>query len=186
MSRAKVYHKRGGAELVVESGGKISILSGGELEAAAGSTITGVEGAATFASEAEAQAGVVTNKNISPATLAAVTATTTRKGLAELATTAEALAGTDTSRIVTPVGLQGSVGNIELIAFAGAVAAGPCTAAGLKVGDLVLSVTGVAAATVGDQSAKFEATITVNDQIQQVDAGNLSSNVYMALVHRKS
>ena len=186
MSRAKVYHKRGGAELVVESGGKISVASGGAIEVTAGATITGIDGAATFASVAEVQAGVVENKNVSPATLAACTATEGRKGVAELATAAEALAGTDTDQVVPPAGLQGSIANVELIAFAGAAAAGPCTATGLKAGDLVLSVTGIAAGTVGDQSGKFEATISVNDQIHQSDSGNLSANIYLALVHRKS
>jgi hypothetical protein len=47
-------------------------------------------------------------------------------------------------------------------------------------------VTGIAAGTKGDQSAKFESTVTVADQIQQSDAGNLSANIYLALVHRKS
>lgn len=75
---------------------------------------------------------------------------------------------------------------LELIAFAGAAAAGPCTATGLKVGDVILSVTGVVAADVGDQSALFETVVTVNNQIQQVSASNLSTKVYHALVLRMS
>lgn len=222
MPRTKVYHKRGGAELIVASGGKVTIESGGELAAALGSTITGLDGAATFASEGEAQAGVVNNKNISPATLAAVTGTTTRagllelatdaetqtgsdtaraitpanlqactatasrKGVVELATEAEALAGTDTARAVTPKGLVDTIANVELIAFAGHNGAGACTATGLKVNDVILSVTGVVAADVGDQSANFETVVTIADQIQQTAAGNLNTKVYMALVLRKS
>jgi hypothetical protein len=228
MARVKVYHKRGGAELVVSDGGKITVESGGTIEAAAGSTITGLDGAATFASDAEAITGTLTTKvlcpknlaaaatthvaaasatvagkvelatdaetqtgtdatrAVTPASLAATTATATRAGVVELATAAEALAGSDTARAVTPAGLQGSIANVELISFSGAAATGPCTATGLKAGDLVLSVTGIAAGTVGDQIAKFEATISVNDQIQQSDNGNLSANIYLALVHRKS
>ena len=72
--------------------------------------------------------------------------------------------------------------SLQLIAFAGAATAGACTATGLKVGDKILSVTGVAAGTVGTQAASFETAVTVADQIQQSSSSNLSSNVYLALV----
>ena len=72
--------------------------------------------------------------------------------------------------------------SLQLIAFAGKNGAGACTATGLAVGDKILSVTGVAAGTVGDQSALFETVVTVDDQIQQSSATNLSSNIYLALV----
>lgn len=228
MARVKVYHKRGGAELVVADGGKVLVESGGTLECAAGSTITGVSGAATFASDAEAITGSVTDKAltpknlaaaatthvaaasatvagkvelatdaetqtgtdatraVTPASLAARTATATRAGVVELATAAEALLGSDTERAVTPAGLAGAIIKIELISFTGAASAGACTVTGLKTSDVVLSVTGVASGTKGDQSAKFESVITVNDQIQQTDNGNLSANVYMALIYRQS
>ena len=228
MARVKVYHKRGGVELVVADGGKILVESGGTLEAAAGSTITGVDGAATFASDAEAITGTLTTKVLSPknlaaaatthvaaasatvagkvelatdaetqtgsdatravtpASLAATTATAIRAGVVELATAAEALAGSDTARAVTPAGLAGAILMVELISFMGAAAAGACAAVGLKTSDVVLSVTGITSGTKGDQSAKFESVITVNDQIQQTDSGNLSANVYMALIYRQS
>ena len=46
--------------------------------------------------------------------------------------------------------------SLQLIAFAGKNGAGACTATGLAVGDKILSVTGVAAGTVGTQAALFE------------------------------
>ena len=71
---------------------------------------------------------------------------------------------------------------LQLIAFAGKNGAGACTATGLNVGDKILSVTGVAAGTVGDQSALFETVVTVDDQIQQSSDTNLSANIYNAFV----
>lgn len=228
MARIKVFHKRGGAELVVASGGKVTIESGGTLEAEAGSTITGVDGAATFASDAEAITGTLDNKVIcpkslaaaatahvaaasttvagkvelatdaetqtgtdatravTPASLAACTATTSRSGVVELATDAEALAGSDANRAVTPHGLAGAIIKLDIISFAGKNGAGACTATGLKTSDIILSVTGVADADKGDQSANFEAVVTVNDQIQQVAVGDLSTKMYVALVYRQS
>ncbi len=79
-----------------------------------------------------------------------------------------------------------SLNNITPVSFVGAAAAGPCTLTGAKVGDKVVFVTGVASGTVGNQSASFEAVITVADQIQQSAAGNLSANVYLAHLARLS
>jgi hypothetical protein len=53
------------------TGGKLTIDAGGELEFIAGAIVTGLDSAATFASEAEAKAGAVSNKNIAPSTLRA-------------------------------------------------------------------------------------------------------------------
>lgn len=228
MPRTKVYHARGGNELVAADGGTITIESGGTLVAEGGSTITGLTGQTTFASSAEVNAGVVNNKVIAPDTLAGRSASASRTGLVELATDAEAitgadtaraitpanlaaaatthvaaasvtvagkvelatdaeaLAGSDTDRAVTPASLGNAVSNIEAITFTGAAAPGACTATGLKAGDIILSVTGLASGTKGDQASKFEATVSVNDQIQQSDGGNLSANVYLALVYRQS
>ena len=58
-----------GAHLDVESGGVLNVLTGGEVVFAAGSTVTGLNTSATFASSAEAIAGVVTDKEIAPDTL---------------------------------------------------------------------------------------------------------------------
>lgn len=106
--------------------------------------------------------------------------------LTVLASAAEALAGSSTTKAVTPAGLEGAIANIDALSFVGHNNTGACTLTGVKVGDEVLSVTGVASGTVGVQGAKFETVITVNDQIQQTDAGNLSANVYVASIYRKS
>lgn len=66
-----------------------------------GSTVFDLIGA----SNAETQAGTLTTKPVTPASLASRTATTGRTGLAELATQAEVNAGTDAARIVTPATL---------------------------------------------------------------------------------
>ena len=113
-------------------------------------------------------------------------ASVTVKGPVELDTNAEALAGADSTRALTAANLAYVLSNVVLWAFAGAAAAGACTLTGAKVGDLVQSVTGIAVGTVGNQSGKFQATITVADQIQQTDAGNLSANIYLVRLLRKS
>lgn len=113
-------------------------------------------------------------------------ATTSAKGPVELATNAEAYAGTDTERALTPANLLAVNAKVVVWAFAGKNGAGACTLTGAKVGDVVESVTGVVAAKVGNQAADFEATITVNDQIQQSAVGDLSTYVYLVRLLRKS
>lgn len=76
--------------------------------------------------------------------------------------------------------------NETTLAFSGHNGAGACTATGVVVGDRILSVTGVASGTVGDQSASFESVVSVNDQIQQTSVSNLSANVYLAVLQRGS
>ncbi|MEW5725896.1 MAG: hypothetical protein AB1896_22495 [Thermodesulfobacteriota bacterium] len=66
---------------------------------------TSAQGIAELATDAEVQAGTDAERIVTPAGLAACTATETRKGVAELATDAEVQAGTDAERIVTPAGL---------------------------------------------------------------------------------
>jgi hypothetical protein len=63
-------------------------------------------GALEIATTAEAQAGSLDNKIITPAKLQDVTATTARAGVAELSTEAEMDTGTDTERIITPALLR--------------------------------------------------------------------------------
>lgn len=75
---------------------------------------------------------------------------------------------------------------VSCLSFVGKNGAGACTMTGVKVGDVVMSVTGQVAADVGNKASLFEAVITVNDQIQQSSATDLSTKVYMALVQRKS
>lgn len=153
--------------------------------AALGATAT-FAGLIELATDAEAIAGSATDRAVTPANLQAKVAGAAAKGIVELATNAEALAGTDTERAVTPANLASVISCVVLWAFAGKNGAGACTLTGAKVGDLVQSVTGVAAGTVGNQASKFETTITVADQIQQSDAGNLSANIYLVRLLRKS
>jgi hypothetical protein len=138
------------------------------------------------ASDAEALAKTADDVAVTPANLAAIGSSATFAGLVELATDAEAQAVTDTARAVTAHGLGAALADLELIAFVGKNNVGACTATGLKVNDVIFSVTGVVAADVGDQSAKFEAVVSVADQIQQTDSGNLSTKVYLAFVKRMS
>ncbi|MCG7324271.1 hypothetical protein [Achromobacter sp. ACRQX] len=63
---------------------------------------TSVPGISRIATVAEAQAGTNDAAVLSPAKLAAVTATETRRGVAALATTAQAGAGTDDASVMTP------------------------------------------------------------------------------------
>jgi len=109
-----------------------------------------------------------------------------RDALLAPASDAETITGTATDVAVTPAGLGAALARLELIAFSGRNLAGACVATGLKVNDVIYSVTGVVAADVGDQSALFESIVTVADQIQQVSATDLSAKVYHALVLRMS
>ena len=70
--------------------------------------------------------------------------------------------------------------------MAGRNGAGACTATGVKVGDKVMVVSfakvpTAAAATQAGLTA-FEATVTVNDQIQQAGAADLSAEAFDVLV----
>lgn len=66
---------------------------------------------------------------------------------------------------------------LEYIEFYGRDGAGAVLLPGAHKGDTVSSVTGLIGAT-GDQSASFEAVITVSGQIQQVSTSDLSDKVY--------
>jgi hypothetical protein len=138
------------------------------------------------ASDAQALAESSAAVGVTPANLAALTGTTSQTGILALATAAQVLAGTDTAKAVTAAGVQGAINKMDTLVFAGKNLTGACTLAGVKAGDIVLTVTGIAVGTVGDQSAKFESIITVNDQIQQSSATDLSANLYIALIQRKS
>lgn len=63
-------------------------------------------GAVELATNAEVQAGTDAFRAVTPAGLAACTATLTRQGVVELATSAETVVGLDTLRAVTPGGLK--------------------------------------------------------------------------------
>lgn len=161
-----------GSEWLAQLNANFALLVGAELIelASSGETITGTDAA----------------KGVTPAGLQAKVASATAKGIIELATDAEAQAVADAERAVTAHGLGATLARLELIAFSGRNLAGECTATGLKVNDVIFSVTGVVAADVGDQSALFESIVSVADQIQQVSATDLSTKVYHALVLRMS
>lgn len=138
------------------------------------------------ASSAETIAGAISNKAVTPAGLATLTGTSTRSGLLQLASSAEALAGSDTAKALTAADLASVLTAIKVESFTGKNLTGACTLTGVKVGDLVLGVTGQGASINGDQSAKFESVITVNDQIQQSSNTDLHLNQYTAIIVHKS
>lgn len=74
-----------------------------------GNASTSAAGIVELATSAETQAGSDATRAVTPAGLAATTATEIRAGVVELATSAEAIAGTDTARAVTPAGLAAAV-----------------------------------------------------------------------------
>lgn len=103
-------------------------------------------------------------------------------GVVELATNAEAITGADAVRAVSPAALQAVFGKLKMISFDGRNGAGACTAASAVVGDKVLAAFGITDGALGAAKASFEAAVTVNDQIQQSSASNLSANDYVALL----
>ncbi len=169
--KPKVHFEPGGDTLTVEDGGTLNVVAGG--------TINGVSNAITLASSAETEAGALTNKAVTPKGLSDTLA-------ADTASSAETLAGASTSKFVTPKGVSDTLGKIQAYSFAGHNLAGACAAAGVKIGDTVLCVVGLSAADLGDVSSKFEAAVTVADQIQQSAASDLHSNTYLALVLRQN
>lgn len=63
----------------------------------------------------------------------------------------------------------------------GSNGAGAISLAGARKGDLVKKLMGVYGVS-GDQSAKFESIITVDDQIQQTNSADLSENLYVVVL----
>lgn len=106
------------------------------------------------------------------------------KGKVELATDSETVAVTDAARAVTPHGLGASLAKLSQISFTGSNLAGACTATGVAVGDVIFGVAGLT--DMGQMDSKFEGVVSVNDQIQQTAAENLSAKNFVALVYRPS
>lgn len=77
--------------------------------------------------------------------------------------------------------LEAKALNYRKYEFEGVSASGAISLAGARTGDVVTKLVGVYGAT-GDQSSKFESVITVDDQIQQTHAGDLSANQYVAIL----
>jgi len=65
--------------------------------------------------------------------------------------------------------------------YAGTNGVGVIALSGARKGDVVQSITGVYGVE-GDQSSKFEDVISVDDQIQQTDVGDLSENLYVVVL----
>lgn len=104
-----------------------------------------------------------------------------------IGTTALADGGVTAAKLATGAvtGPKVAAGTFRMLGFTGAAAAGPCTATGVKVGDIVLGLFNVTDdATVAANT--FEATITVADQIQQASASNLSTKKYLLFVSANS
>ncbi len=114
-----------------------------------------------------------------------------------------AIYGTDTVQKLafhgaTPVGQrtnanQAAIGSLtgyvplaslKYIAFVGHNGAGACTATGLSVGDTVIGIVNLT--TPGTATSSFEAAVTVNNQIQQSSASNLSAANLVILVGNNS
>lgn len=68
--------------------------------------------------------------------------------------------------------------------FTGSNGAGACTLTGARAGDIVLGV--INETTPGDAAASFESVITVDGQIQQSSASNLSAATFNVLIKRQS
>ena len=76
------------------------------------------------------------------------------------------------------------VGN-ALASGSGRNGAGACTVVAAVVGDAILSVIGVSGAEgANDKTASFETVVTINGQVQQTDAADLSTSSFMFLVRR--
>ena len=87
-------------------------------------------------------------------------------------------------------GLRAALTQLEAIAlsyrqFAGRNGAGAVSLSGVRVGDTVRTLTGLIGVT-GDQSTKFESVISVDDQIQQLSADDLSARWYTAYILKPS
>ena len=96
------------------------------------------------------------------------------------------VAGTKTTPRVM-MGPAANVGKTFVVeSFAGRNGAGAITAANLVAGDVVVNLVGVSAAVLGSQAANFEGTVTVNGQIQQSAAGDLTANSYLVFIERRS
>ena len=65
--------------------------------------------------------------------------------------------------------------------LAGRSGAGAISLPGARVGDVVITLTGVYGVD-GDQSAAFESVVSIADQIQQISSSNLSDHLYVAVV----
>lgn len=78
-----------------------------------------------------------------------------------------------------------SAGAMRFYAMTGRNGAGACTLTGAKVGDTVVGVADLAGGSVS-AAASFEGTVSVQDQLQQSSASNLSATKFHVLLVAKS
>jgi hypothetical protein len=175
------------AEAAAGTSEELAVTPKGLADLAAGfvpAASTTVQGKVELATDAEVQTGTDTGRVVTPAGLAACTSTDARKGVVELATDSEAIAVTDAARAVTPHGLGAALAKLFVISFTGSNLAGACTATGVAVNDVLFGVAGLTE--VGQVDSKFEAVVSVVNQIQQSAAEDLSTKNFLALVYRPS
>lgn len=79
-----------------------------------------------------------------------------------------------------------SASAMRFLKFAGNNGAGACPCTGLKVGDTVIGIVDASGGGGSTSAASFQSTITVQNEIQQTDAADLSGSVFVALVVAKS
>lgn len=99
------------------------------------------------------------------------------------------LTGTPTTAAFASNAVTGpalSAGSIRVLTSVGHNTAGACTLTGAKIGDTVIGISNVTDHTTLLPTTDFEATITVNDQIQQVNSGNLSAKTIIVFLVAKS
>lgn len=99
-------------------------------------------------------------------------------------TLSEVAAGSiNTSEIAagTVTGAKLSSNLFKVLKVVGHSGAGACTATGSLVGERILACFGAptAGGALVEAAASFESAVTVNDQIQQSSASNLSTNTYI-------
>lgn len=79
------------------------------------------------------------------------------------------------------VQLEGKALRYRKYQFSGGSAAGSVVLSNARKGDVVQKLLGVYGIS-GDQAAKFESVISIDKQIQQVYAGDLSNNLYTVVL----
>ena len=125
---------------------------------------------------ADSQAWIVGRVSVKSTTVGEIVFDLARKELAVI--------GTSSLQNDAVTGPKLAVGALKYSGFTGKNLAGACTLTGAKVGDKVTGVVNMTDG--GDDSAKFEATITVVDQIQQSAAEDLSTKKFSVLLVVKS
>ena len=152
-----------------------------DINAAASATAAGI---VELAIDSEVITGTDAVRAVTPAGLQAKVASATAKGIVELAIDAEAKTGTDTTRAITATNLRAVLSGLKFISFAGRNGQGSISAVGAVAGDKVIDVVGISAGHLGRVGTLFEnPLITVNDQIQQTSASDLSvDKLYVAVL----